>query len=93
MTKVMTKEERLELIKKVAKKVEMKSKGKAAMSAAKAAKKKPVRKPKADKLLKMADEIVKNEYNENQWTDSSRYAEEYYGDVYRDTTRYDNDWN
>ena len=90
---MMTKQERLELIKKVAKKVEMQSKGKAAMTAAKAAKKKPVRKPKADKLIKMADEIVKNEYNENQWTDSSRYAEEYYGDVYRDTTRYDNDWN
>ena len=34
-----------------------------------------------------------NQENINHWTDASKYAEEYYGDVYRQTTRYDNDWD
>ena len=31
--------------------------------------------------------------NINHWTDASQYANQYYGDVYRETTRYDNDWD
>lgn len=31
--------------------------------------------------------------NEIYYTDGSQYAEQYYGDVYRATTRYDNDWD
>lgn len=31
--------------------------------------------------------------NINHWTDASQYANQYYGDVYRQTTRYDNDWD
>jgi len=31
--------------------------------------------------------------NINAWTDASQYAEKYYGDAYRDTVNYDNDWN
>lgn len=27
------------------------------------------------------------------YTDASKYANEYYGDVYRATTRFDNDWD
>ena len=27
------------------------------------------------------------------YTDSSKYADQYYGDVYRATTRFDNDWD
>lgn len=40
------------------------------------------------------DHIVKNE-NDNiyHYTDDSKYADEYYGDSYRNTTRYDNDWD
>lgn len=38
-------------------------------------------------------EIEKMDENYNQWTDASSYAKEYYGDVYRDTTKFDNDWN
>ena len=34
-----------------------------------------------------------NQENINHWTDASKYAEEYYGDVFRQTTRYDNDWD
>tara|TARA_R100000541_G_scaffold54665_1_gene63255 strand:- start:385 stop:675 length:291 start_codon:yes stop_codon:yes gene_type:complete len=30
--------------------------------------------------------------NVNYWTDSSKYAEEYYGEAYRATTGLDNDW-
>lgn len=33
------------------------------------------------------------ETNELYWTDGPKYAEKYYGDVYRQTTRYDNDWD
>ena len=34
-----------------------------------------------------------NQNNINHYTDASRYAEEYYGDRMRQTTRYDDDWN
>ena len=34
-----------------------------------------------------------NQENINHWTDASQYANQYYGDVYRQTTRYDNDWD
>ena len=34
-----------------------------------------------------------NQENINHWTDASKYAEEHYGDVYRETTRYDNEWD
>ena len=31
--------------------------------------------------------------NINAWTDASKYAEKYYGETYRETTKYDNDWD
>ena len=31
--------------------------------------------------------------NWNHWTDASSYANEYYGETFRNTTRYDNDWD
>ena len=31
--------------------------------------------------------------NINHWTDATRYANKYYGEVYRATTKFDNDWN
>ena len=31
--------------------------------------------------------------NINHWTDASRYADEWYGETMRGTTRFDNDWN
>ena len=38
--------------------------------------------------------IVRNEFdNINHYTDDSRYADQYYGDAFRNTTRYDNDWD
>lgn len=30
--------------------------------------------------------------NDNYWTDAPKYAEQYYGETYRATTRYDNEW-
>ena len=27
------------------------------------------------------------------YTDASKYAKQYYGDVYHETTRFDNDWD
>jgi hypothetical protein len=30
--------------------------------------------------------------NDNYWTDAPKYANEHYGEVYRATTRYDNEW-
>lgn len=31
--------------------------------------------------------------DERYWTDSRQYANEYYGEAYRATTRYDNEWD
>tara|TARA_B100000287_G_scaffold257047_2_gene241671 strand:+ start:179 stop:388 length:210 start_codon:yes stop_codon:yes gene_type:complete len=40
----------------------------------------------------MADCEPRDE-NWNHWTDASSYANEYYGDTMRATTRFDNDWD
>lgn len=40
------------------------------------------------------DDVIKNDYdNVHHWTDASKYADEYYGETMRETTRYDNDWD
>lgn len=31
--------------------------------------------------------------NFNHYTDPEKYAKQYYGDVYSDTTKFDNEWN
>lgn len=31
--------------------------------------------------------------SELYWSDASKYAGEYYGEVYHQTTRFDNDWD
>jgi hypothetical protein len=45
------------------------------------------------KSLDKSVESLYNQENINHWTDASKYAEEHYGDVYRQTTRYDNEWD
>jgi hypothetical protein len=88
---------RLELIKAVAAKVE-KRKAFKARQAANAAKvrrwtdveEKPRRSAKAAEFDRM---IEKLDENHNAWTDAPKYAEQYYGEVMRETTKFDNDWN
>ena len=87
---------RLEMIKAAAKKVEKEQAFKAKIK-----KKSRIARLNADsdiaKLVakeKAFDEtIAKLDENYNQWTDSSKYAETYYGEIYRETTRFDNEWN
>ena len=31
--------------------------------------------------------------NVNHYTDASKYAQQYYGETYHETTRFDNDWD
>ena len=81
-----TMEERLALIKKIAKRKNMlktvKQKTRKARSVA--------LKEKRDDDLKWARD---DGNNINAWTDERKYADQYYGDASRDTTRYDNDWD
>lgn len=51
-----------------------------------------VRKTETKSLDKSVESFY-NQENINHWTDASKYAEEHYGDVFRQTTRYDNDWD
>ena len=44
----------------------------------------------ADAFFKSIDRM---DENYNQWTDASKYADQYYGDTMRATTRFDNDWD
>lgn len=39
------------------------------------------------------EKMVKENADERYWTDASKYAEQYYGETFRETTRFDNDWN
>jgi hypothetical protein len=51
------------------------------------------KKIKRNQRVKRTETINYDRYNINHYTDASRYAEEYYGDRMRQTTRYDDDWN
>ena len=42
---------------------------------------------------KKKDIDIPKESNIYQWTDASKYAQEYYGETMFETTRYDNDWD
>lgn len=46
---------------------------------------------KTKRVSNVVREPVQGE-NINYWTDASQYADEYYGETYRATTKYDNDW-
>lgn len=88
---------RLELIKAAAAKIEKRKTFKA-RQAANAAKVRRytdvVEKPKRQKAEREFDAMIsKMDENYNQWTDAPQYAEKFYGEVYRDTTKFDNDWN
>lgn len=50
----------------------------------------PRRKKASDKF---DADIARMDENHNAWTDASKYAEKYYGETMRETTRFDNDWN
>ena len=39
------------------------------------------------------DKFNNDNENINAYTDASKYAEEYYGETMRETTRFDNDWD
>jgi hypothetical protein len=39
------------------------------------------------------EENAKVDGSELHWSDARKYAGEYYGEVYRETTRFDNDWD
>lgn len=43
--------------------------------------------------MKRTDKMAKENADERYWTDASKYAEKYYGETFRETTRFDNDWN
>jgi len=49
-------------------------------------------KQKRQARIKREDRSMLRE-EEFHYTDAPRYANEYYGDVYRATTRFDNDWD
>jgi len=63
------------------------------------------RKKKMTKLRKKSSRVLKSvktkkkdieipkESNIYQWSDASKYAKQYYGDTFYETTRYDNDWD
>lgn len=61
-----------------------------------------------DKLKKRSDEFMLKQKRQSNatrldkvlllnkdmyYTDAEKYADQYYGDVYRATTKYDNDWD
>ena len=88
---------RLELIKAAAAKIEKRKafKAKQAVNASKVRRwsdvvEAPKRKAKEDAFDAEMDRLNEN-YNE--WTDASKYADQYYGETMRETTKFDNDWN
>ena len=91
------KADRLALIKKIAEKqnAQKEFKRKQALNAAKVRRwTDVVEKPRRKKAEDAFDaEIARMDENHNAWTDASSYAEKYYGETMRETTKFDNDWN
>ena len=84
MTIATTQSERFALIKQIA---ERKKK----MARIKTQSKKVMRKaPKAARTF--MDKAEDTSKNPNYYTDSSKYAQQYYGETYYETTRHDTDW-
>ena len=89
--------DRLALIKKIAQKVERRAAFKKKLAAQGSVVRRwtdEVEKPKRKKAEDAFDaEIARMDENHNAWTDASSYAEKYYGETMRETTKFDNDWN
>lgn len=77
-----TKEERMQLIRDTAKRFKQKQAREARFIREE---KQAEKDRKKEKASNMASEIY--------WTDATKYANEYYGEVYHQTTKFDNDWN
>lgn len=77
ITKDMTMDERLEVIRKAAAKFN--------------------KKIKRNHVVKATETSFMDKYDDgdniNAWTDASKYAAEYYGEVAYETTRHDNNWD
>ncbi len=86
MTTATTYEERMALIKQIA---ERKNK----MKRIKAQSKTVLR--KAPKVQRKMMDVPGEDASKNPmyWTDASKYANQYYGETFRETTRFDNDWD
>lgn len=82
MTVAVTYEDRIALIRKIAqrkKKLERVKTQTRSIS-------KNLPKPERKKQIESNDNI-------NAYTDASKYAKQYYGEVFYETTRYDNEWD
>lgn len=49
------------------------------------------KKKNASEIDKLDEEQI--DRDERHWNDAAKYANEYYGDAFRATTRFDNDWD
>lgn len=90
-----TKEQRLAMIKAAAEKVARRKRLKGTSSIGKLTRAASEQyEARAEKNRRIDAEIDKlNDNSLLYWNDSSRYAEKYYGETYRETTKYDNEWN
>jgi lipid A disaccharide synthetase len=95
------KADRLALIATIAEKQNAKKRSNAAFKAKLTAKSKtvsasPARKVRKSEVKYLTEAFFKSidkmDENHNQWTDASKYADQYYGETMRETTKYDNDW-
>lgn len=91
MTVVVTKEDRLALIKAVA---ERRKKMAAIKAKSNATRKAAVKARSSRKKSSLEEQIKKADtHNINAYTDASKYAKTYYGSIAYETTRFDNDWD
>ena len=97
ITKNMSSDERLAILKKIHQKFSKKQSIRARLAEGASRVRKwtdeveaPKRKAKKDSFDKMIDGY---DTNHNQWTDGSKYLAEHYGDKVADQKAYDADWN
>ena len=97
ITKNSSSEERLQAIREAADRLAARKARRARLKAGAARVRRYVDEVEKKERKKFNDYVSKihNQYDENHnhYQDAPQYAEKYYGERYRDTVNYDNDWN
>lgn len=90
-----TKEARLEMIKAAAEKVARRNrlKGKSSIGKLIAAADGELQARKRKNSMIDAEIDKLNDNTHMYWNDATQFTEKYYGETYRETTKFDNDWN
>lgn len=93
ITKNSTYDERMQAIRDAADRLAARKARRARLEASAARVRRYVDEEDKPRRKKLDDMVSKMDENHNHYQDAPQYVEKHYGERYRDTVNYDNDWN